>query len=81
MENSNFWHDLANVGFGVVSVIGGWTLRTLWDAVSRLREDLAALERVLPETYARRDDVRQMTEALVARLERLEEKIDRLNSR
>ncbi len=77
MDSFN-WHDAFNIAFAFLAMVGGWALRTLWDAVTRMREDLAELERNLPATYARRDDVRQMTEALVARLERLEEKIDRL---
>jgi hypothetical protein len=77
MDSFN-WNDAFNIAFALVSMVGGFILRTLWDAVTRMREDLAELERNLPATYARRDDVRQMTEALVARLERLEEKIDRL---
>ncbi len=76
--DSFHWNDAFNIAFALVSMVGGFILRTLWDAVTRMREDIAELERTLPATYARRDDVRQMTEALVARLERLEEKIDRL---
>lgn len=70
-----------NVAVGLISAVGGWFFRILWEAQSKLRDDLAELERGLPQTYARRDDVRDLTNAVFERLDRLEAKIDRLASR
>lgn len=70
-----------NVAVGLISAVGGWFFRVLWEAQSKLREDLAELERGLPATYARRDDVRDLTSALFERMDRLEQKIDRLSER
>ena len=48
--------DLINAAFGAVLMLSGWVLRTIWDAVNQLKNDLADLERNLPDTYVRRDD-------------------------
>lgn len=70
-----------NVAVGLISAVGGWFFRVLWEAQSKLREDLAELERGLPATYARRDDVRDLSNAIFERFDRVEAKIDRLSER
>jgi hypothetical protein len=75
------WRDAFNVAILIAGAIGGWALRTIWDAVSNLRDTVSELERSLPETYARRDDMKDLVSTLVARFDRLEEKVDRLGAR
>lgn len=70
-----------NMTFGILCAAGGWWLRVLWDAQSSMRADLAALERGLPQTYARRDDVRDLSNAIFERFDRVEAKIDRIAER
>ena len=66
--------------FGVSASAGvlGWFVRVLWEADKQLRLDLQQLERDLPRTYARRDEMKEMREALEHRFDRIEAKIDRL---
>ncbi|MGB0717718.1 MAG: hypothetical protein ACPGO7_00150 [Alphaproteobacteria bacterium] len=47
---------LFNAAFGALLLLSGWILRTIWDAVSTLKADLAEIERQLPSNYVRRDD-------------------------
>ena len=47
---------LFNAAIGAVLLLSGWILRTIWDAVSTLKADLAEIERQLPSNYVRRDD-------------------------
>jgi hypothetical protein len=61
-----------NIVAGVACGIGGWVLRIIWDAQQRLSGDLAELERRLPDTYARRDDIRDLRRELNERFDRLE---------
>lgn len=72
------WQSAFNVVAGLCGAIGGWLLRIVWDAMQQLRHDLQVLEKGLPETYARRDDVRDFTDRIDQRFDRIEEKLDRL---
>lgn len=73
--------DLINVAFGAVLMLSGWVLRTIWDAVNNLKQDLKELERGLPETYVRRDDYRddmvEVKEILHKIFDRLDNKADK----
>lgn len=42
-------------GFGAAI---GWVLKVIWDAISRLKDDMKQIERDLPEIYVRKDDFR-----------------------
>lgn len=74
------WQDAFNIVYGIAALLGGWTLKGFYDAINELRhEDGALHDRVtklatsLPDTYARRDDMKEIKETLV----RIESKIDR----
>lgn len=73
--------DLINVAFGAVLMLSGWVLRTIWDAVNNLKQDLKELERGLPETYVRRDDYRddmvEVKDILHKIFDRLDNKADK----
>jgi hypothetical protein len=75
------WRDAFNVAILIAGALGGWALRTIWDAVSNLRDTVAELERNLPETYARRDDVRDLRDMIVTRFDRLEARLDKFGER
>lgn len=67
-----------NIAIGVIGVLAGWLMRIMWTAQRELRQDLRQLEQGLPNTYARRDDVQSLTEALFKKFDRIEDKIDKL---
>lgn len=67
---------LINGVLGVISALVGWFVRVLWDAQSKVRDDLAALERNLPQIYVRRDDLREWREEVMDSLRRIEQKLD-----
>lgn len=66
------WQSAFNIAAGLLGGIGGWMLRVIWDAQQRLKNDLDSLERRLPETYARRDDIRSIVDSINDRFDRLE---------
>jgi MOSC domain-containing protein YiiM len=66
------WQSAFNIALGLIGAIGGWLLRIIWEAQIRLKDDLDALERRLPETYARRDDLKVVMEQIDHRFDRLE---------
>lgn len=66
------WQSAFNIALGLLGAVGGWLLRIIWEAQIRLKDDLDALERRLPETYARRDDISHMMTEINGRFDRLE---------
>lgn len=65
------WQYIGTATAAVLFAVIGWLLRTLWEAVDNLRENLRKLEHELPHIYARRDDVREMFNQLLEELRRL----------
>lgn len=51
--------DIINWLFVVVGAAIGWILKVIWDAISRLKDDMKQIERDLPTVYVRKDDFRQ----------------------
>lgn len=41
------------------SIALGWIMKTIWDAIHELKEDLKHIERDLPAVYVRKDDFRR----------------------
>lgn len=78
MENLQ---TILNMVFGVVLMLAGWILRTVWDAVKTLQSDIKEIERDLPSTYVRRDDYRddmaEVKDILHKIFDRLENKADK----
>lgn len=70
------WQAIANVAGAVIAAIGTWVLNSLHIEIRETRDELALLVRELPETYARRDDLRELMSDLKASLIRIEGKLD-----
>lgn len=70
------WQALFNIAVGLIGAIAGWVIRVVWTAQESVRQDLAALERALPSTYVRRDDLRDWKDEILAELRRLGDKLD-----
>lgn len=66
------WQSAFNIAIGLAGTLLGWFVRVVWDAQQRLQSDLNELERRLPETYARRDDIGRMLDSINDRFDRLE---------
>lgn len=70
-----------NIAIGVIIAGGGWWAKAIWDAISRLRDDLHAIEVDLPSSYIRKEDFNDAMKTINDKLDRiwfkLEEKADR----
>lgn len=71
------WQPIATGALSLISALMGWILKSLWSAVGALRDDLTKLAGSLPDTYARKDDTRDMFRDLLEALRRIEDKLDR----
>lgn len=49
---------IINALLSIVLIGMGWYMRTIWEAVKRLQQDMTQMERHNAETYVRRDDYR-----------------------
>ncbi len=50
------YQTIINYGLGTLLAILGWFARTLWDAVTDLKEDLAALRESIAKEYVPKND-------------------------
>jgi hypothetical protein len=41
---------------GVAGILGGWTLKVIWDSIQSLRSDVKNLDTKMHEDFVRRDD-------------------------
>lgn len=69
-------HQLATMALYLFVAVVGWFVRVLWEADHEMRRDLMKLQSSLPETYVRRDDLREWKESVMAILQRIESKLD-----
>lgn len=70
------WQTAFNLVAGAAGAIGGWILKTLWDAVESLRRDIRHLEAASHEKFVRRDDWQVVVERIESKLDRLVERLD-----
>lgn len=67
---------LFNVVFGAMATILGWFGREMWSAVQELKRDLAKLREELPKEYIAKDAFNSFTDAILRKLDRIEDKLD-----
>jgi len=44
---------------GVAGILGGWTLKVIWDSIQSLRSDVKSLDTKMHEDFVRRDDFKE----------------------
>jgi len=70
------WQSAFNLAIGAFGVLFGWFLNIVWSAHKDLRDEIASFRQHVSETYCRRDDFKDNVNALFAKLDRIENKID-----
>jgi hypothetical protein len=50
---------LFNWVVGVAGVLGGWTLKVIWDSLQTLRQDIKSMDSKMHEDFVRRDDFKE----------------------
>lgn len=56
--------------------VGGWLMKTMWDAVQELKRDLHDLEVELPREYVAKVDLTSMLSEIKQALIRIEARLD-----
>ena len=74
---------LINAVLTLAGFLGGWVLNNLKSSVDDLRkadgdltEKVQAIELLVAGTYVKRDDMEKMSDAIFAKLDRIESKLD-----
>lgn len=70
-----------NIIGGILVAGIGFVIKTLWDGQQKIKQDITAWERYMPNTYIRRDDykddIAEIKNMLTAIFERLDQKVDK----
>ena len=72
-----------NIVLSLVAFLGGWVLNSLRDSISSLQktdnelaDKVQAIEVLVAGTYVKRDDLKEMSNALFHKLDKIEAKLD-----
>ncbi len=75
---------IINWALSLISLLGGFMLNALWQAVKDLQsadkdlaDKVAAVDKIVAGHYVPRDEFTDMTKALFSKLDRIEDKVDR----
>jgi hypothetical protein len=49
---------------GVAGVLGGWTLKVIWDSLMELRRDIKTMDTKMHDDFVRRDDFKDAVREL-----------------
>ncbi|WCF59063.1 lipoprotein [Pseudomonas phage UF_RH5] len=73
-----------NVAVAIIGALGGWLMRVMWQSLkelqnqdARLAEKVGNIEVLVAGQYVKRDDMDRTTAALFAKLDRIEDKLDK----
>jgi hypothetical protein len=74
---------LINAAIALVGVLGGWILKTMSDSIKALQaadtvlaDKVQHIEVLVAGSYVKRDDLSKLSDALFAKLDKIEAKID-----
>ena len=75
---------LFNIAITVSGFLGGWWLKVMWDAVKDLQaadkvlvEKVSSIEILVAGSYMSRHDFDRVANAIFAKLDKIEDKLDR----
>ncbi len=75
--------DIINAAIGVAGALGGWWLKTIWEALldlqkadQMLAEKVSAIEVLVAGQYIRRDEFEKIATALFSKLDKIYERLE-----
>lgn len=70
------FQSLIDIAVGIVGSFFGWILKTIWDAINDLKNDIKSLDHHVSEKYVRKDDFKDALADIKSTLERIINKLD-----
>jgi len=75
--------EIFNIAIGLISTLGGWWLKVMWDSLKELQaadkdlvEKVSRIEVLVAGNYVRREEFDRAVERLFVKLDSIELKID-----
>lgn len=72
MDFQNWFEALV----AVLGLIGGWVLRTLWMDTKELTQKVQGIELLVAGQYVKKEEIKQLSDSLFKKLDRIEDKLD-----
>ena len=76
--------QLFNIVIGVTGALGGWWMKAMWEGLKELQhtdgeltQQVNNLQILVAGQYMRRDEFDKMSQAIFAKLDRIEDKLDK----
>ncbi len=73
-----------NVAFAIIGALGGWWMRVMWQSLkeleqqdSKLADKVGSMEVLVAGQYVKRDDMNRDIATIFAKLDRIEDKINK----
>lgn len=73
-----------NVAFAIIGALGGWWMRVMWQSLkeleqqdSKLTDKVSSIEVLVAGHYVKRDDMNRDIATIFAKLDRIEDKINK----
>jgi cell division protein FtsL len=70
------FQNLIDIAFAVFGSLAGWVLKTMWEAIRDLKNDLKDLDHHIGEKYVRKEDFKDALADIKSTLERIIDKLD-----
>jgi hypothetical protein len=67
---------LFNISLSVVMMLSGWMIRSVYDAINKLRQDVAQVERGMYRDFVKKDDYREDIREIKSMLSGIFNKLD-----
>ncbi len=71
------WQAMFNMTSGLLCVMGGWLLNTMWSAVRNLETKVAAIDVLVAGQYVRKEELDRMSDLLFKKLDQIQILIER----
>jgi len=75
--------EIFNIAIGLISTLGGWWLKVMWDSLKELQaadkdlvEKVSRIEILVAGNYVKREEFDRVVERLFVKLDNIEIKID-----
>ena len=73
-----------NLAVGIIGTLGGWWMRVMWQSLKELQEQdskladkVSSIEVLVAGQYVKREDINRDSSEIFAKLDRIEDKIDK----
>jgi len=67
---------LFNTAIVLCGALGGWILKTIWEAIKDLKKDVKELNREVNQDFVRKDDFREAVKDIKDMLSKIFDKLD-----